>query len=110
MQTSIRSMGLLVGESTLIKSATLVAAQGAWRWQQRLRRVEYVPTRLRDGRIVWGLPVTTDSKISGGNLRSRTRNVGERSPLWTSLSDREAVLVGLYQLKIFSNDGPSAPF
>ncbi len=107
MQINIRSLGTKIGESTLIKTAILVAAQGAWHWQKRLRRVEYVPTRLRDGRIVWGLPVTVDNKISGGNLRSKHRT-GERSPLWSPLSDHEAIMVGMFQLRVFDNNPPAA--
>ena len=107
MQTDIVSLTKKgpedLSEQTLIKTAVLVAAQGAWRWQQRLRRVEYVPTRLRDGRIVWGRPVTVDGKISGGNLRDENHSRGERSPLWSMLSPREAEMLTRFNLRVFDN-------
>lgn len=58
---------------------TLVAPQGSWRWQQRLRNVTYTPViRKRDGRLVWGNP-REGRHFSGGNLRSEVRNYGEVS-------------------------------
>lgn len=102
MQIEIRTPDENV-QPTLIKSALLVAARGAWRWQQRLRRVEYVPTRLGDGRIVWGMPITIDGKVSGGNWRSKNCERGERSPLWSLLSDHEMYMVNVLRLRIFNN-------
>lgn len=58
---------------------TLVAAQGSWRWQQRLRLVEYRPVITKDRRLIWGDPEQLDGKISGGNLRSKNVYKGARS-------------------------------
>ncbi len=92
-------------QPTLTKTATLVAAQGSWRWQQRLRMVRYAPTRLSSGRIVWGTPITVNHGISGGNLRSPLKWDGEPSPLWLPLSPGELVTVGLYRLRVFGFKG-----
>lgn len=72
----------------------LVAPQGSWRWQRRLRWVFYKPV-LYKGRLVWGKP-REGRHVSGGNLRSPYCLSGETSryrkpltpaELWCSASN-----------------------
>ena len=56
----------------------LVAPQGSWKWQKRLRWVEYTPVFRKDGRLMWGHP-EEGIHVSGGNLRSKLCSTGEKS-------------------------------